>query len=489
MINIRQAMIDPALFGGVFGGYSFTAWRALLSGFYGLALDAAELDTFKTLTGRQNAPQDAFAELWLAIGRRGGKSHAAAFLAVYLAAFNDYSAKLAPGEVATVMVIAADRKQARAVMRYTSGLINENPMLRRMVTRENSEQIELDNRTVIEITTASHRSVRGYTLAACIADEIAFWHSDGANPDKEIIAAIRPALATLGGKLIALSSPYAKRGVLWDTFKRAFGDDDDSRVLVARAPSLLMNPTLPQRIVDDAMRDDPEAARAEYLAEFRSDIASFVDADLIADCTRPKPRELPHVSGVSYLAFVDPAGGGADEFTLAIGHRDRDAAIIDLVTGRKGSPAGIVAEYAQVLKRYKITKVTGDRYAGRWPRDEFAKHGIAYDVSELDRSGLFLETLAALNSGRVELPPCEIVARQFAGLERRTSRSGRDQIDHGPGGHDDRANAVAGVVSQMARKRSEPRIRSLYDDLSSGMLGQDGGAGSGMLGGLIGNFQ
>jgi hypothetical protein len=285
------------------------------------------------------------------------------------------------------------------------------------------------------------------TLAACICDEIAFWHVDGASPDKEIIAAIRPALATLGGKLIALSSPYAKRGVLWDTFKRAFADDGESRVLVARAPSKLMNPTLPQAVIDDAMRDDPEAARAEYLAEFRSDISSFVDPELIAECTRPRPRELPPVAGLSYLAFVDPAGGGKDEFTLSIAHRDGDAAIIDLVTGRKGSPAGIVAEFAQVLSRYRITQITGDRYAGRWPRDEFASHGIDYQTSDLDRSGLYLEALAALNSGRVELPPDDVMARQFAGLERRTGRSGKDAIDHAPGGNDDRANAVAGAVA------------------------------------------
>jgi hypothetical protein len=35
---------------------------------------------------------------------------------------------------------------------------------------------------------------------------------------------------------------------------------------------------------------------------------------------------------------------------------------------------------------------------------------------------------------------------RWAGLERRTSRSGKDSIDHAPGGHDDLANAVAGVV-------------------------------------------
>lgn len=451
MVNIRHAMTDPALFGQTFGGDSFTAWRALLSGFYGLELDATDLHTFCTLTGRRSTPLGAFAELWLAIGRRGGKSHAAAFLAVYLAAFHDYSAKLAPGEVATVMVIAADRKQARAVMRYTSGMVNENPMLRRMVERENSEQIELNNRTVIEITTASHRSVRGYTLAACICDEIAFWHVDGASPDKEIIAAIRPALATLGGKLIALSSPYAKRGVLWDTFKRSFGDDADSRVLVAQAPSRVMNPTLPQHVVDDAMRDDAARAAAEYLAQFRGDIASLIDPTLIEECTRPKPRELPMVRGVQYRAFTDPAGGGQDEFTLAIGHREGDCIVIDLARGLKGSPAEIVGEYARVLNAYGISTVTGDRYAGRWPRDEFSKHGINYTVSELDRSGLYLELLAALNSGRVELPPDPKLSRQLSALERRTGR-GRDSIDHPPGGHDDLANAVAGVVANLCTK-------------------------------------
>ncbi|MBR3370911.1 MAG: hypothetical protein IKG52_09790 [Rhodobacteraceae bacterium] len=445
MIDIRQAMTDPALFGPIFGGDSFAAWRALLSGFYGLELDATELATFKALTGRQSAPQGAFAELWLAIGRRGGKSHAAAFLAVYLAAFQDYRDKLAPGEVATVMVIAADRKQARAVMRYTSGLMNENPMLRRMVLRENSEQIELNNRTVIEITTASHRSVRGYTLAACICDEIAFWHVEGASPDVEIIAAIRPALATLGGKLVALSSPYARRGVLWDAYRRHYGQD--SPVLVAQASSLVMNPLLPQRVVDDAMKDDAARASAEYLAQFRSDIASLIDPDLIEQATRPKPKELPRASGLRYSAFVDPAGGGADEFTLAIGHRERDAVVLDLVRGMTGSPAQIAQEYSAILLGYGIHQVTGDRYAGRWPRDEFAKHGIKYEVSEMDRSGLYLEFLAAINSGCVELPPDQKLARQLVALERRTGRSGRDMIDHPPGGHDDLANACAGLVA------------------------------------------
>ncbi|MBC7180158.1 MAG: hypothetical protein H5U14_08715, partial [Roseovarius sp.] len=224
-VTIRDAMTDPKLFGGTFGGDSFAAWRALLGGFYGLPLADTGAETFKMLTGRTGTPQEAANELWLAVGRRGGKSQVAALLALYEACFTDHRDSLAPGEVATCMVIASDRRQARTVMRYISGLVNENPMLRRMVLRENSEQIEFRNRAAIEVHTASHRAVRGYTLSAAILDEVAFWHVEGANPDVEVIAALRPALATLGGKLIALSSPYTRRGVLWDQYRRHFGHD------------------------------------------------------------------------------------------------------------------------------------------------------------------------------------------------------------------------------------------------------------------------
>jgi len=204
-VTIRDAMTDPALFGDQFSGESWNAWRALLAGFFGLLLNDDERQHFLSLTGRQSVPQSAFEELWLVVGRRGGKSQCAALLAVYEAAFNDYTDRLAPGEVATVMVLAADRKQARTVVRYISGLLHSNPMLERMIVREDKEAIELSNRTVIEVHTASFRAVRGYTVACCIADEVAFWRSeDSANPDYEILNAIRPAMATLEGKLIAL---------------------------------------------------------------------------------------------------------------------------------------------------------------------------------------------------------------------------------------------------------------------------------------------
>lgn len=456
MATILDAMTDPNLFGDSFGGDSFTGWRALLAGFYGLELDEEQLAVWKALTGRESAPQGPHDELWLAVGRRGGKSHAAALIAAYEACFRDHRAKLARGEMATVMLLAADRKQARTLSRYVKGFITEHPLLRQMVVNETADGLELDNRTVIEIGTASHRSVRGYTTAAVICDEIAFWMADGASPDVEILAALRPSLATLGGKLIALSSPYARRGALWNTYRRCFGNDDP-RTLVAQAPSRTMNPTLRQSVIDDAFKEDPARAAAEYMAEFRTDIASLIAPQLLEDAIRAKPMIKPRVRGERYFAFCDPSGGGPDEFTLAIGHmegkrKDGSRIITDALYGQHGSPAETVRVFAEILDSYGITRVTGDRYAGRWPRDEFLRWGIRYEPSEMDRSSLYIELLAALNSGRVEIPPDEATRRQLLSLERRTGSSGRDIIDHPPGGHDDRANAVAGLVAHTDMK-------------------------------------
>lgn len=447
MITIRDMMTDPALFGGQFDGDSWTAWRALLAGYYGLPLSEGELATWQALTARQSAPEQAADELWLVVGRRGGKSQAAALLCVYHACFIDHRPALSPGEVATVRVMATSRREARTVFRYVSGLLRSNPMFERLIVREDREQIELSNRVVIEIGAASFRSTRGYTYAAVIADELAFWRSDeSANPDREILDACRPGLATLGGPLIALSSPYSKRGELWEHYKRYYGIEG-SGILVAQAPSKLMNPSLPQSVIDRAQERDPVSAASEYGAEFRSDIAAFIQRATVESAARVDPLELPPGSSTTYHAFVDPAGGGQDEFCVAIGHTEGESTVVDVVRGMKGVPASIVEDFAALLKRYRVREAISDKYAGSWPADEFKRHGITIEQAAKPKSDLYKDALAAFNSGQVEIPPDDRLINQLCSLERRTARSGRDSIDHPPGGHDDRANVVAGLVA------------------------------------------
>jgi hypothetical protein len=111
------------------------------------------------------------------------------------------------------------------------------------------------------------------------------------------------------------------------------------------------------------------------------------------------------------------------------------------------SPEAVIDDFSILLKTYKIGSVTGDRYAGEFPRELFRKRGISYECSEKPKSDLFRDLLPLLNSGRVVLPKSERLVSQLCQLERRVARSGKDSITHPDGQHDDVANAVAGAAS------------------------------------------
>lgn len=209
-----------------------------------------------------------------------------------------------------------------------------------------------------------------------------------------------------------------------------------------------MNPLFPARIIAKAYEADPAAAAAEYGAEFRNDIAAFVAREVIEACTMPGRHEVPKVSGCYYRAFVDPSGGSADSMTLAIAHAERGLAMLDAVREVPApfAPEGVVADFCTLLKSYGLQEVTGDRYAGEWPREQFRKHGIEYRLSDRPKSDIFRDLLPTLNSGKAELLDVPRLASQLCALERRTARGGRDSIDHPPGAHDDLANAAAGAL-------------------------------------------
>lgn len=456
MITIIQALQDPQLFAPWFKNpETWRAWTVFLKALFNLPLDPQELELYRKCTGRKSSPVGKSAEAWLIVGRRGGKSFVVALIAVFLACFRDYRAYLQPGERATVMILAADRRQARVIMRYVVGLLHGVAMLERMIEAEAAESIDLTNRTTIEIHTASFRAVRGYTVAAALADEIAFWRSEeSANPDVEIINALRPAMATIpGALLIGLSSPYARRGVLYEAHRDHFGRDDHD-VLVWQADTPTMNPTVPQKLIDRAYERDTVAAAAEYGARFRSDLEAFVNREALDACVVPGRYELPPVSALPegqppvYVAFVDPSGGSQDSMTLAIAHTEGNDLVLDCIREWKPpfSPDAVVQECATTLKSYGLCSVTGDRYGGEWPRERFSVHGVYYELSPKTKSDLYLELLPRLNSGTAELLDHIRLITQLANLERRTARNGKDSIDHPPRGHDDLANAVAGAL-------------------------------------------
>ena len=336
-LNIIDTLQDPNLFRSHFEPTeSWHAWRVFLKTLFAHSLDPDEFALYCQHTGRKAPPTEPAREAWVIVGRRGGKSFISALVAVFLACFRDYASVLAKGERGTLMVLAADRRQARVVFRYIEALIDGVGMLAPVVEGRTREAIHLSNGISIEVHAASYRGVRGYTLVGVIADEIAFWRDEtSANPDVEILAALRPGMATVpGALLLAISSPYSRRGELWRAYRQHYGRDGDP-VLVWRAPSRIMNPTLPEHVVARALEEDPSAAAAEYIGEFRTDIEGFVSREAVEACVEIDRRELPPLDETRYLAFVDPSGGSADSMTLAIAHRDGERVVLDAVRDRR----------------------------------------------------------------------------------------------------------------------------------------------------------
>lgn len=455
LMPMRDALEHPAIFGTVLAGETWAAWRVLLIAAMGEKLTDDERGVFESLTGRAQEPRERCEEFWAIIGRRGGKTRAIAVLGSYIAALIDFTDVLAPGERATLPIMSATLWQAQKCHEYIDGIFTNVPALKKLVVNQTADTISLNTRVDIECRPANYRTIRSGTACAIIADEVAFWRSDDSrNPDKEILAGARPSLATTGGLLAAITSPYASKGEAYSTFKRDFGPAGDPKVLVARAPSKTMNPSLKQSVIDRAYERDPEAAKAEYGAEFRTDVSGWLDRDLIEACVDTGVVVRPPVQGLRYRSACDPSGGRGDSFTLAVAHEEGETSVLDCVVEIKPpfNPTSATEQMAATLKSYGLHSTIGDKYAAEWVVDAFAKCGIRYEHSDRDRSAAYLGALPLFTSGRVRLIDSKRLVNQFASLERRTFAGGRDRVDHGPGGHDDVCNAVALALVSRGRQ-------------------------------------
>jgi hypothetical protein len=431
-------------------------WITLAKALQAIEPTEADRATFYELTGRTQWPDAPIREGYFIVGRRGGKSLFLAAWAIYQLLYRSHSKILKPGEHGLVAVIAPDRDQARVIFRYARAIVKGVPKLSKMLESATKESLDFKNGKTLEVTTASFRTVRGYTLLAGLVDELAFLRSDeSANPDTELLAALRPGMATVpDAALLCISTPYARRGALWEAYDTSYGKDGDP-VLVVKAPTLTMNPTLDPDVVAKALAKDASAASAEYLAVFRADVETVITREMLDRAIIPDRIELPP-GPFRYFAACDPAGGGADSYTLAIAHNENGRAIVDVCKGwtaKSGSVREITHAIVTILREYRIEWVAGDRYGGTWPANAFMELGIGYKFAPESAS----ENMAALIAAwpLIELPDSPELKRELLDLERRTTLAGRDTIGHPPGAgrHDDHVAAVALAVRLALGRR------------------------------------
>jgi hypothetical protein len=370
------------------------------------------------------------------------------------------------------MLLATDRNQAGIAFNYIRALIEETPLLSPLLARPpRGDRIELRNRAEIVVTTNNIRSPRGRTIACAIFDEAAHWlGEDYANPDAEVDNAVTPGLMRFPGSLkIIISSVHRRAGLLHDKFAKHFGQDDDD-TLVVLGTSTEFNPTLDAAEIDRQLALDPEKAGAEYLSQWRDDLTSFLDRQLVEAAIDRGTVTRPPQHGIAYVAFTDPSGGRGDSFTAAVGHREGTILVVDALFERRApfDSDATIDEVAALLRSYKVTTVRGDDYGADLTVAAFRRRGIAYRSlmlndaegrqGRLNRSEIYLNSVGLFTAGRVKLPDNPRLVHQLIGLERHTARSsGHDTVDHPAGGHDDLANAACGCLVALAAK-SRPLI-------------------------------
>ena len=426
------------------------AQKVILKAIYGEELSAEELPIFQEMTKLERYRAREWEEITVVAGRGSGKSNQlAANLAIYEAVGRKHT--LSVGETALVMVVSSEqRRQSRVEFRYILKKMEGSAVLKSMIESSTSDEIRLKNGVTVAVFPCHLARVRGPSLQMCVADELAFWKSEGVSVDREVMEAIRPGLRLPHSKLIKISSPFGMRGELYYDFKHYHGIENDD-VLVFQAPTLLLNPSFSLKRLAAAKRRDPVSFATEFEANFRTDLSGLLDPAVITSAVNPdRPLELPYRKAAGpYYAFVDVAGGGGkDSFAMAIAHSENEKVIIDVVKSRapKFDADEVTGQFSTLIKEYGVGEVQGDKFSGDIASNRFIKCGLNYIRAEKTKAELYLEAERVFNTGKIEIPSREVLVAQLGSLVRKTRSGGRDSVDSDGGQPEDEAKAVSGAA-------------------------------------------
>lgn len=296
-MTIIDALHDRDFFGGLPAFVELSSWGrwlVFLKAFYGLPMDEAEAAIFCQHTGRTcyAPPLGGWREAVAIVGRQAGKTRIAGAVMAFEAARAALEAPSPDGtEVYAIGVAQDQRASIRTLHRYAVSPFELAPALKQLVLARTNDTCRLRGGIVLAAYPCRPAALRGIRAIIGIPDELAFFRTgEGYMTDTETLRALRPTLATTGGKLLILSSPYGQSGALWDLYRAHYGRDDSS-MLVWQASAADMNPTLPSDYLNRMMVDDPEAYRSEVLGEFRSGVGSLFDPEALEVCVDRGTRE------------------------------------------------------------------------------------------------------------------------------------------------------------------------------------------------------
>ena len=441
MENLKMTIVDFVRRSDVLNDQTLSETQiTCLKSIYGLPLNDHEREIYFRGTGRTTYEEKEQPEATIipAMRRKNGKAGS------FDRMLRSISRSRSPsGEDAYIMLLAPTLKQAKIAFRFIREYLQNSPILSKRVTCKTRDEITLDNNVVIGCHACTQDGVRGRTVVAIVCDEIGFWavDKDAANPADEVLAALRPGMASVrNAKLIKISTPFTKSGVLWEEFQRR-GELDYP---VWQVSTFDMNPTVTpeMKMVKSERQRSEEKYRREYLAEFTDAVNGWIVPEILDPCIARGRRELPYHPDMHYVAAIDPASRKND-FALAIVHRLADGTVVvDKVArwaGTKNFPLPfepVLDHIKQILESYGINSVTGDQYYCDAIGEHLLKLGIVYKVFNFGsqtRGKLFAQLKHLLVQGKIEILDDVELLRELRNLREKLRQRVRSMFGPLPG--------------------------------------------------------
>lgn len=414
-------------------------------------------------------------------GRRGGKTYTfIALRGIHKALTCDLSMVM-PGQVPAALIIAPNKKLRREAVNYALGAMRADARLREMLklpkgTQETDTPEEFSIRRpdgkIVSfeggVATVGGYGGRGRALVFLALEECAFFRDKGSKVNDEDILKAAEIAVLPDGQTVIMSSPWARRGVLWRMYHENFGHPVSA--LCFWAPTTVLNPAawIAKKVAQFRKRD-PDAAKTECDAEFlEAGTIIFFDPTLIENCIddtlnpgrTPRPGETTRAGG--------DMGLRSDSATLAIGHlvgqQILTGALLELrpEPGKPLKPSEVAKTFAQECAQHGVTYYTADGHY--W--DSTLEHmgTIPCAQATLAPHEYFVRARMLMREGRPKMPRNDRLIQQMQEVEGRPVAGGGMKI-HMPrwntGGHGDLAQAWVLMVSSFGGE-AIPQPKAAY---------------------------
>ena len=487
--------------------------QVALKAFYGLQLTDAELDYWAILQGsceyddlgyvtsvtRIPYNPKEYNQFWALLGRRSGKTDKlTSTVFAYETILGGHSAHVEPKQEFYSVIVAQKLDVAQSHLAFVKNAIDSSPILRKQITNDLAQSIELKNGMKIIPASPSIKAQRGWAIPIIDMDEVGFWYTDpsAVNPDFEVERALSWAQAQFPNyKRFGTTTPYTKEGLAWKYYNagteginiRCVGcehegfcpttkqerEEYQDILLLHSSTAAIENPRINKTFLEREYARDPEAFEREALARFVDSISGFFNSNLLKIATEGAPTERlpitlsmrdknPQLTIPHYVAAIDPAFRN-DSFAFTIVHLDLNQGIVQdyvqrftPIPGIPLNPSDVLNNIIPTLYKYGIKTIYSDQYQLESMQELARARGIHIECVQFTGSSkarIFGTLRNLVNQQKLKLLNHEETLKELLFLEKHLTRQGAVQITAPPGKHDDMATVLALAAYKAVQMR------------------------------------